>query len=310
MLKITLVQLDKPAIQIFDKNSPTNRQFSDYISTDVTHHTMDVDWASIVFTEAFNQRIHQIAKRKFIIDAAGAEEAVTYTIASLSDNNWQKCRAYKGNSSPETFLYKLSVNLMNDYIRKLSGRPRPPTWLKQKGALWVALWKEHCLNRDPIETLLARHTAGGLRDRHLVTDIISSIKAKLPWCGVSTAPIAIDDASQPGLDAHLSDSSTTNPDIDDKAAFDEALEFAHLLLGDAEKSLENIELNTMKSIQLTAEEKLVLKMHFCDAMGFSAIARSLGLAKHQPVRLIQSALDKAREHLIKSGIELDRANFG
>jgi RNA polymerase sigma factor (sigma-70 family) len=272
---------------------------------------MEINWPQLVLSEAFFQRVNKLVQ-KSIVDDTAAEEAVTYIIQTLSENNWEKCRGFTGKSSPETFLYSVSSNLIIDYSRKLYGRERPPAWFQRKGPLWLAIWKELCLDRQPIEMVITKHSQDHTRDRPSLEHIIQTIKAKLPWCGVSKRPESLDD-EEGGAGKNLT-GALQGGDLHEQAQIHRAMEFAHLLLGgseggssaDDESALEFDGLQgVLSSINLTAEEKLLLKMHFCDGMSFSAIARSLGMAKHQPVRLIKQILERVKQQLISNGIDIE-----
>jgi RNA polymerase sigma factor (sigma-70 family) len=275
---------------------------------------MDIDWAQLVLNETFFQRINKLVRRS-IFDECAAEEAFTYIIHTLSENNWEKCRGFSGKSAPENFLYSVSGNLIIDYSRKLYGRQRPPAWLQRKGQLWLSIWKELCLDRHPGEMVISRHFDSGFRDRDMLEQIVRTIKGKLPWCGESKRPESLDAEYGPDLNYMLFERG--NQDSYRQEGFFQALEFAHLLLegsdGATNQSVmsENesqVLSDVITSIKLTAEEKLILKMRFCDGMSFSAIARALDMAKHQPAHLIKKILERVRERLIDSGIDIESSD--
>ena len=49
-----------------------------------------------------------------------------------------------------------------------------------------------------------------------------------------------------------------------------------------------------KSIELTEQERLVLRMHFKDGLKFSVISQLLGVQNHIPGRLIKQAIIKIK----------------
>lgn len=268
---------------------------------------MDINWSKIVLSEPFFHRLESMVRRS-IVDETTADEAITYILHCLSENNWEKCRAFTGKSAPDTYLYSLSSNLIIDYARKVYGRQRPPAWLTQKGDIWLAIWKELCLDRQATEFIINRHTANGLRDRDAIDIIIRAIKAKLPWCGVSIRPESLDDENVHGLPDQL---VTDEDDIDERMAFEQALQFAHLLLNDSDHPASPLQTTpsdsiyaAVRAIELSPEDLLLLKMYFCDGLSGSAIASALGMAKHQPVRLIQKILEKARTQLMSIRVDL------
>ena len=271
---------------------------------------MTINWPELVFSERFFQRVEALA-RSSIPDEATVEEAVTYTISSLSDEDWKRCRRFKGGSAPETFLYTLSTNLIMDYARKVYGRQRPPAWLKRKGILWLALWKSLCQDRQAPEAVVERHLALVDGNRDVVLDAIREIKTRLPWCGVSKWVDSLDDSESV---VRLVEASSE----DEPFREDDMLYFAHELLKQEEDAVDTAALavadpqqvvDAVSSLELTQEEALVLRMHFCDGLSFSAIARALGLPKQAPVRLTQKALERARQQLTRHGLEPNLAGI-
>tara|TARA_R100000306_G_scaffold2043_1_gene5035 strand:- start:18704 stop:19573 length:870 start_codon:yes stop_codon:yes gene_type:complete len=269
---------------------------------------MTINWPELVFSERFFQRVEMLA-RSSIPDEATVEEAVTYTISSLSDDDWKRCKSFKGGSAPETFLYTLSTNLILDYARKVYGRQRPPAWLKRKGVLWLALWKSLCQDRQPPESVVDRHLPLVDGNRHIVLDAIREIKTRLPWCGVSNRVDSLDDSEAV---VRLVEAAS----VDEAAVEDDMLYFAHELLKQEDETLSveqlaiadpQLVVDAVAGLELTHEEALVLRMHFCDGLSFSAIARALGMPKQAPVRLTQKALERARQQLTRRGIEPNRA---
>ncbi|GAA3947548.1 hypothetical protein [Allohahella marinimesophila] len=265
---------------------------------------MTINWPELVFSERFFQRVETLA-RSSIPDEATVEEAVTYTISSLSDDDWKRCKSFKGGSAPETFLYTLSTNLILDYARKVYGRQRPPVWLKRKGILWMALWKSLCQDRQAPESVVDRHLALVDGDRHIVLDAIREIRTRLPWCGVSNRVDSMDDSESV---VRLVEAAS----VDEPVMEDDMLYFAHELLKQEDDSVDADKLSisdpqrvvdAVTGLELSQEEALVLRMHFCDGLSFSAIARALGLPKQAPVRLTQKALERARQQLTRRGIE-------
>lgn len=92
---------------------------------------MDINWSKIFFATDFYRRLSKMAQTT-IIDDVVAEEAVTFVINKISENNWERCQSYSGRSAPETFLQSVCSNLIIDFHRKVYGGERPPEWLKKR----------------------------------------------------------------------------------------------------------------------------------------------------------------------------------
>ncbi len=256
---------------------------------------MTIDWPAIVFSEQTQGRIRALCERRFG-HTADAEVASDYVLEHLSSGDWAQCRKFTGKSRPETFLYTLCSNLVEEYARKKFGRIRPPSWLQQLGDTWLTLWKFICLERQPVPVAIDR-LAGeddALRDRHALTDMVKTIKARLPWCGQQSGEIPLEEYHQ------------DTPGDDDNS--DDGLEALLLLLHQlvleqtGEPSLSSWQnpdtLQALRgAITLSDEQRLILRMAYVDGLKFSAIARSLNLPTHQPARLAQRAVAHIREVL-------------
>ena len=106
----------------------------------VTTSAKHTDWPGIVFSEQTQGRIRSLCERRFG-QTADAEIASDYVLEHLCESDWKLCRKFTGKSRPETYLYTLCSNLVEEYARKRFGRIRPPAWLQQLGDAWLTLWK-------------------------------------------------------------------------------------------------------------------------------------------------------------------------
>jgi DNA-directed RNA polymerase specialized sigma24 family protein len=266
--------------------------------------------------------LNKHADKKIIGDDSTKEEAVTYVIEKLSEDDWRRCEAHKGDASPNSFLYILSESLLIEYTRKKFGRIRPPEWLKREGTFWVRIWQEVCLNRLHEQTVFDRHCSdssiasqnsdAGLKDPMTVKNIMRTIKAKLPWCGVSNMPELMDDEANAEKD-YFPESATIN-DALRRESYDQFLHLAQLMLSDEPTEIEHASsqkatsekiCELVESLGITNEERLMLRMFYVDALSHSAIARLLGVAKHIPARQNKKVLQRLQEALAQHRLELE-----
>lgn len=255
---------------------------------------MQIDWPAIVFSDQTQGRIRALCERRFG-HTADAEIASDYVLEHLSADSWTLCQKFTGKSRPETYLYTLCSNLVEEYARKKFGRIRPPAWLQQLGDTWLTLWKFICLERQPVPVAIER-LAGkddSLRDSNALTDMVKTIKARLPWCGQQTGDIPLEDYHQDGDD-----------DDDDNTGLEPLLLLLHQLVLDEQQApdlapwQDPATLEALRdALTLTDEQRLVLRMAYVDGLKFSAIARTLNLPAHQPARLAQRAVEHIRETL-------------
>lgn len=270
---------------------------------------MKTDWLTLFYEKKFQSFIHNQVARKLSTDIALQEEAISYMIDRLSDDDWAICRKHNGMSSPEAFLRAVSTNLIIEFSRKVFGRKRPPEWLKREGLFWETIWDELCLKRESPEFLIDRYCRNGERDTSSLKNIISTIKAKLPWCGISNRPESIDDDD---FNSETQDfGGNSIDDQHEQDTYNQILALVQLVLTEGSVNQASIIglsqdiRSAVESLQLSIEEKLMLRMHYVDGYSHSAIARKLNVAKHIPVRQNKKTLKKLLELLTRLGIDFE-----
>ena len=278
---------------------------------------MSTNWPALVFSESFMTALNKHAGKKIVGDDTTREEAVTYIIEKLSEDDWRRCKVHKGNSSPKTFLYILSESLLIEHTRKKFGRVRPPEWLKREGAFWIKIWQEVCLNRLHEQTIIDRHCFDQgnnveVKEPYTVKNIIRTIKAKLPWCGVSNIPESMDDEANTNK-GYLQEGGTISDELR-RESYDEFLQLAQLMLSDNSSTIDQHDNQNVTSKRICAlveslgvsnEQQLMLRMHYVDGLSHSAIARALGVEKHIPVRQNKKVLKRLQEALSHHRLELE-----
>jgi RNA polymerase sigma factor (sigma-70 family) len=283
-----------------------------------------VDWKSLVFESDWLQKLDQLAARRF--SAGGlAEEASSYVIEQLSKDDWSKLASFKGNCKPETFLHTVTANYLEEFSRKRFGRPRPPEWLKRQGDLWVQVWKLVCLERQLVQSVIDHLSCKSLREPNFIQHIIVTVKAKMPWCGESNREIMLDkhddadsDYDPTNLIAHK---QTPDNELTEESFSDLLLIISSLFADDEEAdcfadrsqaSANEFSRNHFQALQalkqkieLTDEERLLLRMVFQDGMKKSAVAKSLGMQEHLPGRILKRVLVRINLVFQEVGIDMD-----
>lgn len=255
-------------------------------------------------------RLERMAARRFP-DTVTAEESVTYVIEKLSDDDWARCQQFSGNSKPQTWLFSVSSNLIEEFSRRRFGRVRPPEWLRQEGDLWLQIWRWLCLERRYAESICDTLCDDGVRDRALISNIMRAIKARLPWCGVSTLPVPVEYQGADGGTVSLADTVSPVPAPLDTMAADareELLASLSALAGlSSTQGLDNPDMfSTLRqALALESDELLLLKLHFQEGLSHLAIARLLNVPNHQPGRQIKKLLARIRQVFDQHGISFN-----
>lgn len=268
-----------------------------------------ISWPDIIFHPDWMRRLDRMAGRRFP-DPVTAEEASTFILDQLSHNNWQRCDSFNGSSQPETWLFSVAANLLEEFARKRFGRARPPAWLQQQGELWVTIWHFLCLERHMAESIIDRLSHDGSREPNLLHNIIRTIRARLPWCGASHTPIPTEFITEDGSTVNLLDQHLHSPAPLEAMTADlreQVLATLHVLAGldDTSAPLSDSLAGLAalrQQLQLEDDERLLLKLHFQEGLSGQAIARLLGVPNHQPGRQIRRLLDRIRHAFHEQGL--------
>lgn len=282
-----------------------------------------MDWGALFLQPEWLSRIDRLSDRRFGVGGL-AEEAAAYVLEALSADDWARCKQFKGNSRPETYIHTLANNALEEFSRKRFGRMRPPEWLKREGPTWVELWKRLCMERQLDATVLDTFAASG-RDMELVRRMVRTIKARMPWCGNSAQEIPLlyfDDAG--GEARSAADNLTTDegaPEQAQRSAYEVlVLSLSYLLDTPADTSQrEQKERNVAGKardfapmfekmalqVSLSDEERLVISMVYRDGIKKNQVAVALGLQDHQPGRILKRVFARIAAALADSGINLD-----
>jgi len=283
-----------------------------------------IDWHTIVFNEIWLKNLEKLTIRRFG-EGGLAEEAYSYVLESLSNDNWGILQSFEGQANPETFLHRVSLNFIEEFSRKRFGRPRPPEWLKRQGEFWITTWKLICLERQEAQTVIERMS--DIRDTLFINHVIRTIKARIPKCGqhvkeISTNSLTLLNGDKLPPEDMVLDNTTPDQIISD-SRHTELLLIINYLLSDSEtlevtfdwaedkcNSTFSEKFNVFgENLKLTSEEKLILKMVYQDGINKTLVAKSLGMQSYQPGRILKRTFIKIRSAMVDSGFTLDDIIF-
>ncbi|MFV2061232.1 MAG: hypothetical protein ACC653_11165 [Gammaproteobacteria bacterium] len=283
----------------------------------------DIDWQSLVFQSGWLQKLDSLAIKRFG-NGGLAEEASTYVVEQLSADQWKCLGSFKGHCKPESYLHTVTSNYLEEFSRQRFGRPRPPEWLKRQGSLWIQIWKMVCLERQLVQSVIDQLNSKFIREKSVIKNAITTIKARLPWCGslshreTSESP-STDDNYNP---ADIITTLDTPEHAMTETAYTETLLIISSIMN--EKPIEKmfgesatdlaanyVSLNrskfdqVQKKLNLTDEEKILLRMIFQDGMKKTIIAKSLGMKEHLPGRILKQVLARITKVFNELNINLD-----
>ena len=268
---------------------------------------MDVNWSSLVLEPTWMKHLDLLALKRFGQQGL-AEEASAYVLEKISDDDWAICQRYSGKAKPQTYLHTLTNNLLEEFSRKRFGRPRPPQWLQREGTIWIRLWKMLCLERQSHPSIVDQLISTGQRSAEFIHETIRTIKSRIPHCG--DTPREISD--------HQTDDSTHEQSTDsieqslNNHELEDSLYLIHqLLLGN--KCPSNISTTSQQftekkwkklqqQFELTAEERILLKMVYQDGLKMNVIAKALSIPSYQPGRILKGIHIRLQEAFNEAGL--------
>jgi len=265
-----------------------------------------VDWPALIFDPAFMAGLERMAARRFVQPVL-AEEACTAMLEALSDNEWAALQTFTGKSTPSTFAYAVAGRAMEDYARRKFGRPRPPQWLQAMGQGWVKLWRMLCLERQWPETIKTR-LADEFRDG-LIGDAIREIKQRIPRCGEPGFSECC--VTELGLDTLPDDKGASLDASFEQAQREQALSLMASLLGDGvgeasggacPSNEEEALVRLTASLSLSADDRLLLALHYEDGLASRRIAELTGSSAATVQRRLQGLRGRLLNALTDMGM--------
>lgn len=225
--------------------------------------------------------INRLAVRRFGT-AAIAEEAALFVVDSLAADSWKRVQAHTGKGKFKSFLASLSWRLLEDFSRKRFGRVRPPLWINKLGGIWPVLFSLLCMERlsvaDAVENLCTRYP---ICDPDSIEDAALTLLGRIPQCG-----------KQQGVEFSFEETNVNEQS--GNSAYPEHLleknEKEHLLaaifgkvMGEEQLSRVPKTLTTFweKGVELSPEERLLLKLLYQDNVGVRRAGELLSLNRDQ-----------------------------
>ncbi|MEN8198758.1 MAG: hypothetical protein ABFR63_01665 [Thermodesulfobacteriota bacterium] len=246
--------------------------------------------------------INRIAGRRFADDTL-AEEGALYVLNRLEENNYRRLHSFSGRSKLSTFISALTIRLLEDFSRRKFGRVRPPSWITALGGIWVSLFQLLCLQRlavsDAVETMLSGKPG---RDAEQIEETAWTILERVVNCGQHQGfEVPLED------DEQMEHSPERQNRPEDQVLEREQKIFFQLLFSATDKEIGPLwegafATHLRQSIQLNAEERLLLKLCFQDELSVTRAGEMLGLNANQAHGKLRRLLTRLRDNFDKAGI--------
>jgi hypothetical protein len=266
-----------------------------------------IDWQALFFDAraAWPDRLMGRARRRFG-NTPDAEAAYNHALDAISRDDWSPLRTgYRGSGSAEGFMAITFLNLLEEYAVRKYGRRRPPAWVQRLGGVWLRIYELLCLRRLEPETIVDTLCA---RDGHApatVRKAIVEVRGRIPRCGERVGEHTVEDEPEP------------EPVANTAASALEEGELSHLLqvLGGlfgqagaavtepASREARERAARLEQSLELSSQERLMLRLVYQENCTIPEAARSLSLNERTARRAHGRLMERLRETLARHGFD-------
>ncbi|HFD10857.1 MAG TPA: hypothetical protein ENJ32_00070 [Crenotrichaceae bacterium] len=250
------------------------------------------------------QFLSRLAERRFPNDDSMAQGALLFVLEKLEVDKWKRVRAWEGQGAFHTFLAVLTARLMTDYTRSKFGHHRTPTWINNKNDIaWTKAYQliifQNYSRKDAIEILSISYRG---RERWYFEEMVATILAN------NNRPVrAIESQVQIDTIEDVSCSFQTSEyteKISEKMLLEAVIGYLNDQESDRSQQSENQEIERLLSqlsikLSMSEEDKLILRMRYCDGMSITAITKALSLKGD-----IYKRINKLIRHLTNACTEL------
>ncbi len=244
-----------------------------------------------------------LARKRFPNDNDLGDHALSYVLDKLEELEWQRIRGWDGCGSFATFLAVLTTRLMTDFVRSRFGYHRPPAWLKEKkDALWNKAFKlctvDKYERREAIEIL--RSDASEI-DTEALEEIVNTVYSKcLKQARFSEGNIGID---------QVEESASEEEDMQDKVNNKQLIEvLVEYIQSDdsttnasADDTIRNLLSHLQSHINMSDEDRLLLRLRFCEGLKINEISQMLHLESN-PYKRINGLVEELRNACQQCGL--------
>ena len=245
-----------------------------------------------------------LARKRFPNDNDMGDQALSYVLDKLEEQEWQRVIGWDGCGSFATFLAVLVTRLMTDFVRMKFGYHRPPTWIKdKKDADWERTFKlctvDKYERREAIELLCSGTSE---MSREAIEEMVNTVYSKCTkQARFSEGNITIDQ-----IEESSSEDDGMQDFINNKQLLEVLLEYIQsdvsttdTLVDDTTKDLlSNLKLH----ISMSDEDRLLLRLRFCEGLKINEISKMLHLESNLYKR-INGLIDNLRNACQQCGLE-------
>lgn len=282
-----------------------------------------INWQAVIF--ALTGKMDGIANKKYG-EGVLAEELCAKALEKLCETDYQQNLAarYQGKVKPESYILSCFHRLLADFHRVKFQRIRPPAWLSRLGVAWEKIYRLLCLERQEPEQIVTRLGDQDVKKEKEIHDMISIIRIKVVHCGAQRGEVGYDfELSTPDQDGNSNRLSGTIENHSERETVMDVFKALSMVLAcqegdglgkvrerhttDEVKSLlgAQVEKGVEFTLDLSGEERLLLRVVYQDGKKISEVARLLNIPRHQIDRKLKDCLSRLKKQLQNSGMNVD-----
>ncbi|HFD12131.1 MAG TPA: sigma-70 family RNA polymerase sigma factor [Crenotrichaceae bacterium] len=246
-----------------------------------------------------------LARKRFPNDTSMGDQALTYVLDKVEEQDWQRARGWDGCGSFATFIAVLANRLMTDFVRSRFGYNRAPTWLlEKKDVVWQKAYKLYAVDkyerREAIEIL---HANSSEMNRTAIEEIVTTVYAKCTkQARFCEGNIGIDQiVESSSVDNEMQD----NIDINSKQLIEILVEYIQsddkTIEPIIDDSIQDLLAHLRSHISMSDEDRLLLRLRFCEGLKIKEISQMLHI-KGNPYKRINGLIDDLRVACQQSGL--------
>lgn len=230
-------------------------------------------------------RIHKVidfVASRHRLDPTEREDFGSYVTFKLIEDDYRRIRQFRGESRLETYLNVVVQRLFLDFRAERWGKWRPSARARALGK--PAILVERLLYRDGLfrNEILQTLVQHGL---YLEADAFEELLQEIP-CRPRRYQVGLESL----------------------AAVSEAVDRGALTDGERSITAQRVEAALSRALRdLTAEDRVILKLRFLDGCTVKEVATSLGLSESPLYPRLQRLFRRLREALEKQGVDRDEA---
>lgn len=223
------------------------------------------------------KRLESLARRRFPGNDALAQEALLYVLDELQRDDWKRARAWQGQGRFVTFVTVLATRLLSDFSRRKFGYIRKPRWLaRESDPVWHAAYQLLVEERYPrqaaAEILNLRYPE---RENRFIRQVLSTVQASCRHCPLHDEPVTTTDAElNPASPAAGPDENLEPGDAELADALRRCLDSRGV---EPTPDVKALLARLAPLVQLTEEDRLLLRLHYLDGLPLRRVAELLHL---------------------------------